>query len=217
MKTKFLMLLFGLLVIPSYAQKNNVYLNDDLVKISETEYSTTNNSPEYFNIHFELDTSFVHVKVQRIKKGKISQKQFNALKSELAEISGTSIPDKNVILINYYHGQDACNATIKQVKPVYKKFLRKLKKVENVSQIFMYKSLKGAEEYSKNFNWINDRYSTIENTFLPLHYPCGSYVMIDNEGNYFVHKGEYNIFRIIEFLHDQKNTFDQTKSARLIP
>ena len=89
----------------------------------------------------------------------------------------------------------------------YKRFLKKLKKMKNVSQFFMYKSPVGTKKYGKQLNWIKDEFGTIEKIFLPLHYPCGSYVLLDSNGNYYVQKGEHDIDKIIDLLNDKKTTF----------
>lgn len=209
MKTKLFALILGLLTISTFAQKKEIYLNDDLIEITQTDFKKTNEPYKFYNLRFELDTLIANVKVQRIRKGKVSIELVNSIKSELSTISGDSIPKNNIIIINYYHGLDRCNSSGNKsfVRDKYERFLKKLIKMENVSQFFMYKSSEGTKEYGKQLNWIKDEFGTIEKTFFPLHYPCGSYVLIDTNGNYYVQKGEYNIERIIDLLKDKKATF----------
>ncbi|MDN6309416.1 MAG: hypothetical protein ACTHY4_08285 [Flavobacteriaceae bacterium] len=76
--------------------------------------------------------------------------------------------------------------------------------MDNINQFFMYKSSEGTRSYGKKIDWISDEFGTIEETFLPLNYPCGSYVLIDEDGNYYVQKGEYYILEIIDL---SKNNF----------
>lgn len=68
----------------------------------------------------------------------------------------------------------------------------------------MYKSFEGSERYGKKINWLSDEIGTIKETFFPLNYPCGSYVLIDKSGNYYVQKGEYYILEIIDLLNNKK-------------
>lgn len=209
MKTKLFTLILGLLTILTFAQKKEIYLNDDLVEITQTDFKKTDEPYKFYNLRFELDTLIANVKVQRIRKGKVSNEMLNSIKSELSTISGDLIPSNNIIVINYYHGLDRCNSTGDKsyVRGKYKRFLRKLKKMKNISQFFMYKSPEGTKNYGNQLNWIKDVFGTIEKTFFPLHYPCGSYVLIDSNGNYYIQKGEYNIEQIIDLLKDRKTTF----------
>ena len=209
MKKKIFTLIFGLLTISTVAQKKEIYLNDDIVEITQADFKKTDKPYEFYNLRFELDTLIANVKVQRIRKGKVSNELLNLIKSELSAISGDSIPSDNFIVINYYHGLDRCNSSGDKsyARGKFKWFLKKLKKMKNVSHFFVYKSPEGTKDYGKQLNWIKDEFGTIEKTFLPIHYPCGSYVLIDSNGNYYVHKGEYNIDQIIDLLQDKKTTF----------
>lgn len=193
---KLFTLILGLSIISTFAQKKEIYLNDDLVEITQADFKKTDDPYKFYNLRFELDTLIANVKVQRIRKGKVSDELLNSIKSELSTISGDSIPNENFIVINYYHGLDRCNSTGDKsyVRRKYKRFLKKMKKMKNVSQFFMYKSPEGTKDYGKQLNWIKDEFRTIEKTFLPLHYPCGSYM------------GEYNIEKIIELLKDKRTT-----------
>ena len=206
MKTKLFTLILGLITISTFGQKKEMYLNDDLVEITQTDFKKADVPYKFYNLRFELDSLIANVKVQRIRKGKITNELLDSIKSELLTISGDSIPKNNFIIINYYHGLDRCNSSGDKsyVRAKYKRFLKKINKTKNISQFFMYKSPEGTKEYGKQLNWIKDEFGTIEKIFLPLHYPCGSYVLINSDGNYYVQKGEYNIERIIDLLKNKK-------------
>jgi hypothetical protein len=206
MKTKLFTLILGLITISTFGQKKEMYLNDDLVEITQTDFKKADVPYKFYNLRFELDSLIANVKVQRIRKGKITNELLDSIKSELLTISGDSIPKNNFIIINYYHGLDRCNSPGDKsyVRAKYKRFLKKINKTKNISQFFMYKSPEGTKEYGKQLNWIKDEFGTIEKIFLPLHYPCGSYVLINSDGNYYVQKGEYNIERIIDLLKNKK-------------
>ena len=180
-----------------------------MIEITKTDFEKAEDPSKFYHLQFELDTLIANVKVQRIKKGKISNELLNTIKSELSTISGEPIPGSHTILINYHHGLDWCNSTGDKsyVRVKYKRFLKKLKKMNDVSSFLMYKSPEGTKDYGQQLNWIKDEFGTIEKTFLPLHYPCGSYVLIDSNGNYYVQKGEYNLNRIINLLKDKETTF----------
>ena len=79
--------------------------------------------------------------------------------------------------------------------------------MDAVSQFFMYISIEGTEKYGKHIEWIKDDAAIIESLFLPLHYPCGSYVIIDKGGRFYVQKGEYKISSIIDLIKNKEQTF----------
>lgn len=212
MKTKLIIIAFVLLSISIYAQKSEIYLNDDLKPISQRQFNNPNKPHTFYNLSIELDTAIANVQVQRIKKGKISIVMLDSLKSELAKLSGKPIPKANTLVINYHHGLDRCISTVNKsyVTVKYKRFLKKINSIASTSHFFMYKSDEGIKTYGKKLKWIKDKFRTIEKTFLPLHYPCGSFVLIDENGNYYVNKGEYNIDQIIDLLKNKETTFTNT-------
>ncbi|MEH1009416.1 hypothetical protein VDP25_16885 [Winogradskyella sp. ECml5-4] len=212
MKTNLLTYFICLFSIITFGQKKEIYLNDDLIKISKPEFNKETDDHKSYNMKFDLDTLIVNVKVQRIKKGKISKTKLDSIRTELSSISNQSVPENNILILNYYHGLDWCNSTGDKsyVRGKYKNYLRKIKKLKNVNQFFMYKSPEGTAEYGKQLNWIKDEFGIIEKTFLPIHYPCGSYVLIDENGNFYIQKGEYNIENIIGLIKNKKKTFANT-------
>jgi len=214
MNLNLFILIFILTVTSISAQKKEVYLNDDLSEISQFEFNKKNDFYKYYSLQFETDSLITNIKVQRVKKGKISNEKLDSIKSELFKLSNQKIPDSNLIIINYYPGLDRCNSSGNKsmVRANYKRFLKNLKKFEGVSQFFVYKFPEGKEEYGENLTWIKDNSGLIENTFLPIHYPCGSFVLINDEGDYYVNKGEYSIESIIDLIKDKKTTFANTNS-----
>jgi len=209
MKTKLFTLLFLFLTISVFAQKKEVYLNDDLVQITASEFKKTKESRDFYDLQFELDTLIANVKVKRDKKGKIALPVLDSLRTHLSTISNTMIPNDHIIVINYHFGPDPCfSSGDKSVRRAsYKRYLEKLNKIGNISQFFIYKSPQGTKDYGDQLSWIHDKFGTIEKTFLPLHYPCGSFILIDEEGNYYIRKGEYSPEFLINLLKDRKKTF----------
>jgi len=215
MKKKTLIFILAMLSIISFAQKKEIYLDEDsiqredLIEISKNKFDITVKGYIYFNFQFDLDSLILNVKVQRIKKGQIPNKSLDSIKSELLIISGKTIPDGNVIVINYYHGLDRCHSSGNKsyISSGHKRFSKKINEIENVSQFSMYKSSKGIKKYGNKSYWIKDEFGTIQKMFLPLHYPCGSYVLIDENGNYYIQKGEYAFKEIFDLLKNKKTTF----------
>ena len=212
MKKTILYLIVGLFYSLTFGQSEEVYLNDDLINISKSEFYKKTEQSKNYNLRFDLDTLIVNVKVLRVKKGNISKIKLDSIRNELSNLSNQKIESNNLLVINYYHGLDRCNSGGNKSYMVekYKQYLKRLKKIENVNQFFMFKSSEGTKEYREQLKWIQDKSTIIERTFLPLDYPCGSFILIDEHGNYYTRKGEYNIYDIIGLIKKRKKTFANT-------
>ena len=207
MRSFTLTLCFCLFWFLNHAQVKKVYLNDDLVKISEAEFEK--NEPfQFYYLSFDLDTLIANVKVQRIEKGNITLTKLDSIKREISISANQNISPNDILIINYYPGPDRCRASAEKsyVRARYEKFSKKVEQLENVRQFFIYKSPEGTEDFGK-INWIKDESDILQKTFFPIHYPCGSFVIIDKDGNFYLRKGEYDITTIIDLLENRKSTF----------
>jgi hypothetical protein len=200
----FISIFFFLTFLFSFGQKKDIYVNEDLNEIVKKDFNKINVSDGYLKLKFEVDSVFVNVNVKRIKKGKIATNLLDSIKLNLSsDINFFS--ENDFFVINYYPGKDQCNSSGNKdfVKEKYRNFIREIKKNKQVKQFFVCKDVEGTETYGK-INWINDKNAIIEKTFFPLHYPCGSFVLIDSLGNFYSYKGEYNIDNIHNLLKDSK-------------
>ncbi len=203
-----LILFFLGVIYNSFGQTKEIYLNDNLKNISKSEFNETTKEHTY-NLKFDLDTLIVNVKVLRVKKGKISTQKLDSIKANLSESSGKEINENSIIIINYFPGLDKCNSGSGSsfLREKYSRYLRKINKNENVSQFFVYKTIEGTKKYGRKLKWFSDIGNLIERTFFPIHYNCGSFALIDEKGNYYLTKGEYDIEKIIDLIKDKKKTF----------
>ena len=204
-KIAFVLLVFSGVWV--FAQKKEMYVNDNLEEISLEEFNKKETYRTY-HLEVEIDSMIIHAKVIAQKKGKLSKSLLDTVRSELSSISGKTIPDNHLIVINYYHGKDRCNSSADSYgRKRMNGYNRRIQRVKNVSQFFMYKSPEGLEKYGKKLTWIKDKYDTIRRLFLRLPYPCGSFVLIDSYGDFYASRGEYNLDTIIELIKDKKTTF----------
>ncbi|WP_435415498.1 hypothetical protein [Polaribacter aestuariivivens] len=208
MKNNLLLFIIGFVACSSFGQVKEIFLNDDLVNITESEFKKTIKEPTY-NLKFDLDTLIVNVKVLRIKKGEISKQKLDSIRTVLSNSSKKEINKNDILIINYFPGLDRCNSGQGSsfLRQKYSRYLRKIKKTENVSQFFVYKSFEGTKKYGRKLEWIPDDTNLIEKTFFPLHYNCGSFALIDKNGNFYITKGEYDISKIIDLIKNKKKTF----------
>ena len=205
MKITLLTLFIGCYSLLSFGQVKEIYLYDDLSPLTKKEFNQMDNSFKYFEMIFNLDTLIVNLKVTRVDTGKIAKATLDSIKSEITTLSSQPIPSDHLIIINYYHGIDGCNASAQKqhLRIRYKKYLKELTKLEKVNQYFMYKSAEGTKEYGKKLKWIKDESGIIERTFFPIAYPCGSFVTLDAAGNFYKRKGEYDILKIIDLVKNK--------------
>lgn len=142
-KMKQILILFFLsFLYNSFGQTKEIYLNDDLKNISESEFNETTKDFTY-NLKFDLDTLIVNVKVLSVKKGEISKQKLDSIKANLSESSKKEINESDIIVINYFPGLDRCNsgAGSSFLREKYSRYLRKINKNEDVSQFFVYKTI----------------------------------------------------------------------------
>lgn len=208
MKQRLAILLFIISNTILLAQKKEIFVTDDFISITETEYFAVSKDPSIISMRFETDTLAVNMVAKRVKKGTISKQSLDSIRNDLSKLSGKEISKENIIVVNYHHGKDKCNSGGSgRVKSLYETYLKNIEKLSGVSQFFMYKSSEGKKKYGKKLRWIHDKNSMIESSFFPVNYPCGSFVLIDEKGNYYVRKGEYILSKIIDLLNNKQITF----------
>jgi hypothetical protein len=176
-----------------FSQKNEIYLNDSFTFITKEEFKKDSGNEFDYNLKFKSDTTFVNIKVQRVKKGKISLQLLDSIKNNLSENSNQFIDSNDVLFINYYPGNGPCSTDgyKNNFKSQYGRFYRKFKRIENLKQFSVYKSSKGLEEFGSKIHWLSDNKNLIEKIFYPIHYPCGGYLIINIDGSYLSQRGEY--------------------------
>ena len=193
MRKKVTILIFLLLYIVSFAQSEEIYLNDDFELISKEEFLKETNYPSDYNLKFKSDTTYVNVKVKRHKEGKIPMDIFNSIKETLETSTRKKIDSNDVFFINYYPGNGPCssNGYKDNFRIMYNSFYKKFAKIENIKQFSIYSSSKKPKRFGSKIQWTPDVNNLIKSTFFPIHYPCGGYVAIKNDGTYISQRGEY--------------------------
>lgn len=185
--------LFCLFTSLSYSQKKELYFNDDLESIKKSEFYNITSNKKDFLLKFESDSSFVNFIVLRDKNGQIKLSLLDSIKSFLGAKSQQKINNEDVLIVNYYPGNDPCSTPSYKLnfKKKYLKYGRKIDKLTNVKQFFIYKSQDEINKFGKPMRWLHDDNKLIERTFFPIPSPCGGFVFIKNDGTYLVQRGEY--------------------------
>jgi hypothetical protein len=156
-----------------------------------------NKLPNLYAYRITNDTLITFLyKGNRDFTGKLNDADFLKLKSRYPFKE-----DNSPIVIQYFPGIDECSAHYIARRDEMISFLREKnrnlakgkKRVYNV-----YKSNNKVERISEYFKWTKDDNGFIESLFFEYHFPCGSYVVINEDGNYRGFKGEYGARQIIE-------------------
>ncbi len=209
MKHILLIITICLIHVLSFGQAREIYLNDEFINISKEEFDKKTDKYLFFDLRFESDTLIANIKVQRVKKGKISKVKLDSIRIQLSAARHQKIEEQTILVINYYPGLDPCNSTgLKYLrKEHYERYVKRMNRFKNVNQFFIYKSPEGTKDYGEQLKWFPDKSNIIENTFFPIHYPCGSFVLIDSTGNFYIQKGEYNTNTTVDLIKDEESTF----------
>lgn len=192
---KIIILLF-IITVPQilFSQKKEIYINDNLQKISKDEYNKRGENYRFQNV--ETDSVLYKVRVEHQGSGKLTPSNFNILKT-LLNISKDNT--KN-IAIHYYQGLDKCNQhsdTNQYVINDIKNYTRKFKNT-NSNLYFVYKDTEGLKNRLKKAKWIDDTSGSIENLFFKIHYPCDSSIIIFPDRSYFIFRGEHNWQKVFD-------------------
>ena len=199
---RFFLYIFFLLLTPSivFSQKKKYFFDINGNIITEKEYKKIKDNPlEYFKIKAVSDTAKIFTVEKRELKGRLSNDSFNRLVLYLNTISESNVDSSKTIIINYYPGFDKCRATSGRdyVNSLYEIFLKEINSIEKVENYFICKSFDGIEFYDKSIKWKIDKDRFIESNFFPNHYPCGSFLILYPDKNYYIYKGEYYILEIL--------------------
>ena len=197
--------LTSLITVSAYSQKPIYYFDENDIEISEKiyleKYRNREDSIYYHSISLENDTCFVQKLVNKEPKGRLSKKAFDVLISSLNKSNPK--PKAKYTVIQYYPGKDRCNGGKFYGNRFDKGYLRKLKKEFSFNNYWVYK-FDESMDFSSNsrVNWQLDENRTVERLFFKYHYPCSSFIILDNESkNYIGWLGEYGDSSVTEALN----------------
>lgn len=186
-----------------HAQKKQYYSTDDYKQIDSLTF--TKNKDNFFYFKVESDSTVVNLKAPRIKKGKLTAEQFDAVKISLNN-DEHYFDTTEFLIIEYFPGLDSCNSSGDRtaIKANYEAHTAKIESMDNVKQFFISQEKEGIEMYG-NINWQADRDHVVQKSFFRLHFPCSSMVVIDRFGNYYSHRGEHNLSEAFAIIKKKKN------------
>jgi len=186
-------------------EKDVIYYNEIHQNIDKKEFLKYKNTLEYFDIYFENDSIITGLLVRKKNLGKLNKQVFYQLKKNLNLEENYK---KDLIVIIYYPGRDNCNE--KDTKSGWNVFdrdyLKNLNKIGSNSNHWIYKTDEDLKYYHpKKVDWRKDKNQLIEKTFFKYHYPCFSFVVIDNQGNYISSFGEFGKHKVWDISSELAN------------
>lgn len=188
--------------------QREVYVTEFREPITKTEFDKEE-TESYFYMDYETEDLIVHVKAKRELKGKLDRMTHKLLRDSLYHRIDEPVNRKSVMVIVYSPGMDDCSRTgsrsLKRSK--HRKLKEYVDQLENTELFYLYNEPEGNKAYGKNINWIQDKPKIIQELFFPIHFPCGSFVLIDKKGKYCAWRGEYAVEQIIEYLEETELTF----------
>ncbi|HLV45989.1 MAG TPA: hypothetical protein VKY32_02995 [Flavobacterium sp.] len=205
MKKRMLIITLFLCVfgLKANAQQNNIkYFDENNIEISEKEFNKKRIEGNFIRIQGDLPN---HKRLfQRFDGGDITdrEKLVEMLKSSVKNQEG--IDWEKTLVIIYYPGIDPCNASALSDKKDRKRWYRELEKgiskIVKTKPIYIYKEPTGLEKYDRILDWYPDPDGIVEKLFFEHHYPCQSFVIINEKGQYASYFGEFAKNNVWDFL-----------------
>lgn len=187
----------------SQKESYKYYDKDDNV-ISESEFSELYLIGGFYTVQSD---SLRIIKLTPTKeKGRLDNK--TQLIIHLEKLTGRQIDDKKPIILIYHPGKDACNssgsATESSKKIWFSKLEKGTKRIAKTEPIYICKSYEELKESDKVLHWHEDIGKTIEKQFFKFHYPCSSFVIIAEDGEFFSSFGEFGKEYLWKMLKEMK-------------
>lgn len=174
-------------------QENNLqYYDKDNNRISVTEFDELEKKGGFYTI--TSDSLKISKLTPKKEKGTLENK--NQWIIHLEKLTGRKIDSNRPIILIFHPGKDPCNssgtATPETTKEWYGQLEKGTNRIAKTEPIYISKVPEDLKERDKVVNWHEDKGQVIETRFFKFHYPCGSFVIIAENGDYFSSFGEYD-------------------------
>lgn len=142
--------------------------------------------------------------VVRTNTGVISPEVRNAILLNLQQVSGKIIDKSEMIIINYYQGKDKCNssgsnsASLSEREAYIAEYQNRISRLGQTSKYNMFAVKEGIVDPTGLLQYYPDVDLLVEKTFFKYKYPCGSFVIIKPDGEYYAYFGEYSTDQVIK-------------------
>lgn len=186
-----------------YSQKKiATYFDENLNEINESEFNALTIQPNYQYNTYELNEQVANIAYKRKTTGKLSLEEFDLLKQAL-KFKG-NLNNKLTVII-FIPSLDNCNKENQNStwNVFDRDYLKKLGNISDFNHFWIYKNDENLKYYyPKKNNWQFDNDQVIEKIFFKMHYPCFSFVVIDEYGNYISNFGEFGKQTVWEYSRE---------------
>lgn len=209
MKSKLLLLIILLSFNISFSQeKKTLFYDYNLNEISKEKFISLK-SKENYALSYEYETSVKTYLAEIKTSGKLNYYLLEDIKKYLVRLDPkTSFGEANYIVINYIDNDPSVYRRGYQVPwDVFENDIsKKLKKTDKVNHFYIINpDVKDLYYYhSDNLNLKIDKDHFLKDKFFPFKGLNGGFLIIDKEGNYISHKGEYLTKDVLDKLNEMK-------------
>lgn len=203
------------ILISSFSFSQNQKIDNDNVKYFDENYNPISKA-DYENRKSDngllsIKGDSINHKILSIRENQETLQNRKYLDSLLTLSTNIKIDSTKPLVIVYYPGKDPCNssgsATRKTTRSWYKKMEKGINKIRESNIIYVYKETEGLFGKNDGYKeWIKDPEQTIQRLFFKRHYPCSSFVVISEKGDFISIFGEFSkeyVYKAIEILTDE--------------
>lgn len=179
---------------PSYTGNSEIrYFGENNLPISKDVFDQKKQGQGFLDI--KGDSLNHRILVRRENQGVIENRP--ALDSVLFLATEQAIDPYKPLVIIYYPGKDSCNstgmATRKSTRRWYDLMEKKANEKAASNFLYLYKDSTGLYGRNDGYkSWHEDPSRIIENMFFERHYPCSSFVVISEKGEYLSYFGGFS-------------------------
>lgn len=183
------------------------YFDETYQPISKNLFDQRIGDPNLLDV--QGDSINHRILVQRKNNGVLENR--SALDSVLSMATKQPIDPHKPLVIIYYPGKDPCNssgmASRRFMERWYDIMEKRTNKKAASSFVYIYKDSTGLYGKNDGFRpWHKDQRRIVENMFFKRHYPCSSFVVISEKGDYISYFGEFPkeyVWEAVEALTDK--------------
>jgi hypothetical protein len=168
------------------------YFDENYQPISKSEFDRKRSTRQFLNVQGDS----IHHRMLSVREvyGVLENRSY--LDSLLTVATSKTIDASKPLVIVFYPGKDYCNssgaATRKERKAWFDEMEGGIRKIKTSNVLYVFKDDEGLHGDKDAYKvWIKDPEQIVETLFFKKHYPCSSFVVISEKGDYISYFGEF--------------------------
>jgi hypothetical protein len=168
------------------------YFDENYQPISKSEFESRRSTRQFLNVQGDS----IHHRMLSVREVHSVLENRSYLDSLLTVASSKTIDASKPLVIIFYPGKDFCNSSgIATRKERYRWFNQMevgIRGIKTSNVLYIYKEDEGLFGRLDAYKtWIKDPEQIVETLFFKKHYPCSSFVVISEKGDYISYFGEF--------------------------